>query len=104
MLEKSVISNGLIRAFASLFKEFSERESGSDDMVSGMGVGRIFSRGTSRGFSQIFFQGGPKVVKFGFHPSKLKKQPFLLIISKSRGVQGPPLPTPMVRGLTIKLH
>jgi len=23
-----------------------------------------------------FFQGVPKVVKFGFHPSKLKKQPF----------------------------
>ena len=53
-----------------------------------MGVGRIFSR------------GGPKVVKFVFYPSKFKKQPFLLIISKSRrGPRPPPalppLPTPM---------
>jgi len=30
------------------------------------------------------FQGGPKVVKFVFYHPKLKKQPFLLIISKSR--------------------
>ena len=32
------------------------------------GVGRIFSRGASRGFSQNFFQGGPKAVKFVFYP------------------------------------
>jgi len=51
-----------------------------------MGVGRIFSRGGgSRGFSLNVFQGGAKVVKFVFYPSKLKKQPFLLIISKSTG-------------------
>ena len=45
-----------------------------------------------------FFPGGPKVLKFSFYPSKLKQQSFLLIISKSRGVQSPPLsplPTPM---------
>ena len=57
---------------------------------SGMGVGRVFSR------------GGPKVVKFGFYPSKLKKKPFLLIISKSRGAlppAPPPLPTPMFKHL-----
>jgi len=40
-----------------------------------MGVGRIFSRGANRGISQNFFQGGPKVVKFAFYPSKLKKIP-----------------------------
>jgi len=32
--------------------------------------------GGSRGFSQKFLQGGPKVVKFVFYPTKLKKQPF----------------------------
>jgi len=32
------------------------------------------------GVRRIFYRGGPKVVKFGFYPSKLKKQPFLLII------------------------
>jgi len=37
-----------------------------------------------------FFPGGPKVVKFVFYPSKLKKQHFLLIISKSSGSQAPP--------------
>jgi len=63
-----------------------------------MGVGRIFSRGEPVGDFPKIFSRGPKVVKFGFYPSKLKKQPFLLIISKSRGGQGPPctpLPTPM---------
>jgi len=29
------------------------------------------------------------VVKFGFYPSKFKKQPFLPIISKSRGAKAP---------------
>ena len=43
-------------------------------------------------FTVVHFPGGDKVVKFGFHASKLKKQPFLLIISKSRGQ--PPLPPP----------
>jgi len=60
-----------------------------------MGVGRIFSffQGGTWGFSQNIFQGVQKVVKLGFHPSKLKKQPLLLIISKSRGGQAP-LPPP----------
>jgi len=41
-----------------------------------------FFQGSSRGFSQNFVKGGVKMVKFGFYPSKLKKQPFLPIISK----------------------
>jgi len=53
----------------------------------------IFPGEASNGFSQIFFQGGPKKVKFGFYPLNLKKQSFLLIISKSRGGQGPPCPS-----------
>ena len=51
----------------------------------------FFRGGGSRGFYQNFFQGWPKVVKFVFYHSKLKKQPFLLIISNFRGA-GPPLP------------
>ena len=35
------------------------------------------------------------MVKFGFYLSKLKKQPFLLIILKTRGAPRSPLPTPM---------
>ena len=50
----------------------------------------FFQVGASRGFSQKFFQEGPKVVKFVLYPSKLKKQPFLLIISKSGGGLCPP--------------
>jgi len=69
-------------------------------MIGSMGVGRIFSRGTSRGFCQNFFQGGPKVVKFGFYRSKLKKQPFLANNFKIQGgllaAPLPPLPTPMI--------
>jgi len=30
----------------------------------------FFQGGGTRGFSQKFFQGGPKVVKFGFYRSK----------------------------------
>jgi len=52
----------------------------------------FFQGGASRGFSQNFFQGGPKIVKFCFYPSKLKKQPFLLIISKSREALAPLTP------------
>jgi len=36
-------------------------------------------------FPKIFFQGGPKVVKFVFYPSKLKKQPFLANNFKIQG-------------------
>ena len=56
-----------------------------------MGVGWIFSRGGLRVFSLIFL-GGPKVSKFVFSHSKLRKQPFLTKISKSRG-PWPPCPT-----------
>ena len=67
-----------------------------------MGVGRIFSRGGAvRDFPKIFSRGGPKVVKFGFYPSKLKKQPFFANSFKIQGGQGPPLPplpTPMDMG------
>jgi len=41
-----------------------------------MGVGRYFSMGATSGFLQTFFYGGPKVVKFGFYHSKLRKRPF----------------------------
>jgi len=62
-----------------------------------MGVGRIFSRGEAVGdFPKIFSRGGPKVVKFGFYLSKLKRQAFLLIISKLGGCK-PPLPTAMLK-------
>jgi len=53
-----------------------------------MGVGRIFFKlkgGAVGDFPKIFSRESPKVVKFGFYPSKLKIQPFLLMISKSRG-------------------
>jgi len=57
------------------------------------GCRKDFSQGVSqeRIFPK-FFARGPKVVKFGFHPSKLKKQPFFANNFKSRGGQGPSLP------------
>jgi len=63
-----------------------------------MGVGRIFSREWPLLDFTKFILGGTKVVKFGFHHSKLKKQHFLLNISKAKRGQVPPLPpfpTPM---------
>jgi len=42
----------------------------------------FFQRGTS-GLFQKFFCGGPKVVKFDFYHSKLRKQRFLLKFSNS---------------------
>ena len=48
-----------------------------------MGVGKNFFRGTTSGFFQTFFYGRPKVVKFGFYHSKLRKQHFLLKLSNS---------------------
>jgi len=51
----------------------------------------FFPVGASRVFSQNFFQGGAKVVKFGFYPSKLKKL-FLLTISQSGWGTRPPCP------------
>jgi len=41
-----------------------------------MGVERNFSRGATSGFLQKFFHGEPKVVKFVFCHSKLRKQHF----------------------------
>ena len=63
-----------------------------------MGVGRIFSKGGQQGIFPKFFQGGPKVVKFDFSHLKLRKQPFLLKISKARGPWPPCLSflTPML--------
>jgi len=48
-----------------------------------MGVGRSFSGEDTSGYFQTFFYGGPKVVKFGFYHSKLRKQHFLLKFSNS---------------------
>jgi len=48
-----------------------------------MGVGRNFSRGATSGFFQKFFYGRPKVVKFVFYHSKLRKQRLLLKLSNS---------------------
>jgi len=56
-----------------------------------IGVGGIFSSGEPVGdFPKIFSRGGPKVVKFVFHPSKLKKQPFFANTFKIQGGQAPP--------------
>ena len=63
----------------------------------------FFQGGGSRGLSQNFFQGEPKVVKFGFNPSKSKKQPFLLMISKSREGLAPPPPPSDARGVNLFL-
>jgi len=52
----------------------------------------FFQGGASRGFPKIFFQGGPKVVKFGFYPSKMKKQPFFANNFKIQGVERSPCP------------
>ena len=49
-------------------------------------------------FSKIL-PGGPKVVKFVFSHLKLKKQPFVLKISKSRGA--PPLSDAMATSETF---
>ena len=42
-------------------------------------------------FPKNFSRGGPKVVKFGFYPSKLKKQPFFANNFKIQG--GPATPS-----------
>ena len=47
----------------------------------------FFQGGPVVHFSKIFSRGG----KIGFYPSKLKKQPFLPVISKSRGGLAPPI-------------
>jgi len=54
-------------------------------------------RGALGDFSKIFPEGSAKVMKFVFSHSKLKKELFLLKISKGGGGQGLlcPLPTPV---------
>jgi len=55
-----------------------------------MGVGRIFFQGRgTRGFFQNFSRRVPKVVEFDFSHTKLRKQLFLLKISKTRGPRPP---------------
>jgi len=54
----------------------------------------VFSGKATRVFFQNFSKEMPKVVKFVFSHSKLRKQPFLLKFSKSRGKAS--LPTPMI--------
>jgi len=49
----------------------------------------FFQGWAMRGFCQIFSSGWPKVVKFVFYHSKLRKQLFLLTFSKSRGSLAP---------------
>jgi len=70
-------------------------------VCSTMDVGRNFSRGGAVGDFPKIFPEGPKVVKFVFYPSKLKKQPFLLIILKSRGALDP---LPPFRRPCVQLH
>jgi len=49
-----------------------------------MGIGKSFPGGPLVDFSKSFSRdGGPKVVKFVFYHSKLRKQPFLLKFSNS---------------------
>jgi len=58
-----------------------------------MGVGRIFSKGEPVGdFPNFFFRGEPKVVKFVFYPSKMKKQPFFANNFKIQGMARSPCP------------
>jgi len=52
-------------------------------------VAPLIDTAVSHGRRKDFFQWA-KVVKLGFYLSKLKKQPFLLIISKSKGGAWPP--------------
>jgi len=67
-----------------------------------MGVGRIFSRGSTRVFFQNFSRGGGKSGKIRFFPTrKYENNLFLLILSKSRGAKAttallpPPMPVSM---------
>jgi len=61
--------------------------------IAAVGVGRFFLQGGGTGaIFPKFFQGVAKVQKFVFSNSKLRKQPFLLKFSKSRGGLCP-LPT-----------
>jgi len=58
-----------------------------------------FFQGRPLGIFPKFFQGGPKVVKFVFYQSKLKKQPFFSEIFKIQGEPRPPcLPPSDIHG------
>jgi len=63
-------------------------------IVRTMGIGRGFSMGAPLGDFFKSFLGGPKVAKFVFSHSKLRKQPFLLKFSKSRWATPHCLPPP----------
>ena len=80
-------------SFPKICTQIKKKNSGTS-----MGLGRIFSRGATKGFIQNFSRGGPKVVKFVFSHSKLQKKLFLLQFSKSKGAKAP-LPTPMSSGV-----
>jgi len=60
----------------------------------------FFPGGLVGDFPKFISRGGSKVVKFGFHPSKLKKQPFFANNFKIQGWPSPPLPTPMATGIS----
>jgi len=70
-----------------------------------MGVGRIFPGRAIGSFSKIFL-GGPKVAKFVFSHSKLRKQPFLLKFSKYRGPWplAPPSDAHVCRRNVVNIH
>jgi len=63
-----------------------------------MVFGKDFSRGGALGdFSNIFLGGGPKVVKYHFSHSKLRKFLFMEIFKFQGGKAPlPPVPTPML--------
>jgi len=64
----------------------------------------FFQGGVARVFFQIFSKGGPKVSKFDFSPSKLRKQPFFAGDFKIQGAKAPPplFPTPMFAVLPLR--
>jgi len=60
-----------------------------------MDVEGFFPRGGAVGdFPEIFTRGEPKLVKFGFYPSKLKKQPFVANNFKIQRGPSPPAAPP----------
>jgi len=60
------------------------------------GCRKDFFNGAPAGHFSKTFPEGPKVVKFVFSHTKLRKQPFFAEIFK---IQGAPLPTPMLRAI-----
>jgi len=65
-----------------LYYYFTKSYFSTDLSISATGVGRIFSRGGTRVFFQNFSRGWPKVVKFVYSVSNLRKQPFFAEIFK----------------------